>query len=437
MSPRPAIFISAVSCELRSARQLVANTLTFLGYDSDWQEIFGTEAGDLRSMLRRHIDSCKGLVQLVGECYGAEPPTTDDQFGRVSYTQYEALYASSRGKRVWYLFLDESFPTDSHETEVAEKQELQKVYRDRLKADAHLYHSLSTKEGLENSVLKLRDDLTRLRRGVKRWAASVAILLLASVGLSLWLLESQRQANQQQEQANQRLDALQARLDKLQEGVNSFAEVQSKVSREQPGQKSEQLEDRTYEELGKQLGLDPVALREQLPRFAEQLRKSPNASMYERANAAYVAKDYSEAERLALAAADEAQRASPPKNSEAIRAFELAGWSAEKRIDYVDALARFQDAEKLTDRTRDPLEWARVQFGIGMVQYDRGQNSDAESLCREVLKERERVLGPEHPDSLATRSQLENALYYQGKYAEDEEVIRVLLALKENALGPE
>src|SRR5579863_6792718 len=235
MSPRPAIFISAVSCELRSARQLVANTLTFLGYDSDWQEIFGTEAGDLRSMLRRHIDSCKGLVQLVGECYGAEPPTTDDQFGRVSYTQYEALYASSRGKRVWYLFLDESFPTDSHETEVAEKRELQKVYRDRLKADAHLYHSLSTKEGLENSVLKLRDDLTRLRRGVKRWAASVAILLLASVGLSLWLLESQHQANQQQEQANQRLDALQARLDKLQEGVNSFAEVQSKVSREQPG----------------------------------------------------------------------------------------------------------------------------------------------------------------------------------------------------------
>lgn len=44
MSPRPAIFISAVSCELRSARQLVANTLTFLGYESDWQEIFGAEA---------------------------------------------------------------------------------------------------------------------------------------------------------------------------------------------------------------------------------------------------------------------------------------------------------------------------------------------------------------------------------------------------------
>jgi tetratricopeptide (TPR) repeat protein len=413
MSPRPAIFVSAVSCELRSARQLVANTLTFLGYDSDWQEIFGTEAGDLRAMLRRRIDACKGLVQLVGECYGAEPPGADEKFGRVSYTQYEALYASSRGKRVWYLFLDESFPADSHGPEDPEKKELQRTYRDRLKADAHLYHSLGTREGLENSVLKLRDDLTRLRRGVKRWAMSVAILLLVSVGLSLWLLKSQHQANQQQQQANQRLDALQARLDQLQEGVNSFAEVQNKVSREQPNQKPEQVENRTYEELGKQLGLDPAALKEQLPRFADELRKSPTASTYERANAAYVARDYNEAERLALAAADEAQRANPPKNADAIRAFELAGWSAEKRIDYAEALSRFQSAEKLTDRTRDPLEWARVQFGIGMVHYDRGQYGEAESLFRDVLKERERMLGAEHAASLEARSQLETALYYQ------------------------
>jgi Tetratricopeptide repeat len=151
-------------------------------------------------MLRRRIDACKGLVQLVGECYGAEPPAADDQFGRLSYTQYEALYASSRGKRVWYLFLDESFPFDSHDPEDPEKKELQRTYRDRLKADAHLYHSLGTREGLENSVLKLRDDLTRLRRGVKRWAMSVAILLLVSVGLSLWLLQSQHQANQQQQE---------------------------------------------------------------------------------------------------------------------------------------------------------------------------------------------------------------------------------------------
>ena len=135
MSPRSAIFISAVSRELKSARQLVANTLTFLGYEPEWQDIFGTEEGDLRAILRRRIDSCKGVVQLVGQCYGAEPPVSDEQFGRVSYTQYEALYANSKRKKVWYLFLDESFPTDPHEEEYEEKQRLQSDYRARLKAD--------------------------------------------------------------------------------------------------------------------------------------------------------------------------------------------------------------------------------------------------------------------------------------------------------------
>jgi hypothetical protein len=41
--------------------------------------------------------------KLVGNCYGAEPPVSDEQFGRVSYTQYEALYAKSKGKKIWYL----------------------------------------------------------------------------------------------------------------------------------------------------------------------------------------------------------------------------------------------------------------------------------------------------------------------------------------------
>ena len=85
VSPRPTVFISAVSRELGSARQLVANTLSFLGYEPVWQDIFGTESGDLRGILRQQIDRCKGVVQLIGQCHGAEPPTADEQFGRVSF----------------------------------------------------------------------------------------------------------------------------------------------------------------------------------------------------------------------------------------------------------------------------------------------------------------------------------------------------------------
>jgi hypothetical protein len=74
MSPKPTIFTSAVSRELRNARQLMANTPTFLGYEPVWQDILGTETGDLGEMLRQQIYQCKGLVQLVGQCYRAEPP---------------------------------------------------------------------------------------------------------------------------------------------------------------------------------------------------------------------------------------------------------------------------------------------------------------------------------------------------------------------------
>jgi tetratricopeptide (TPR) repeat protein len=430
MSPRPAIFISAVSSELRSARQLVVNTLTFLGYDPEWQELFGTEEGDLRAMLSRRIDACKGMVQLVGKCYGAEPPNIDEQFGRVSYTQYEALYAGTKGKRVWYLFLDDTFPTDPHEAEDEEKRKLQSNYRAKVKADSHLYHPLSSREGLEASVLKLRDELTRLRRGVRRWATFVAVLLVLSVGLSVWLLESQRGSNKH-------LQAVEEKLEKLQQGVNSFVEVQNKVRQEQPGQKPDEVEERTYQELGKLLGIDAKTLKERLPRFAEELKKSPNATTIERANAAYVAKDYNEAEQLALAAAHEAYLASAAKNAEAIKALELAAWAAEKRVQYADALKRLHEAELLTDRNRDGVEWARLQFAIAWVLRDQGQYRDAEDVLREVLRERECALGSEHVDTLATRHTLATVICDQGKYSEAEAEFDAVLKLERKVLGPE
>ena len=210
MLPRPTIFISAVSAELRSARQLVANTLTFLGYEPVWQDVFGTETGDLCAVLREKIDQCKGLVQLVGYCYGAEPPTSDPEFGRISYAQYEALYARKRGKKVWYLFIDESFPIDAHEPEPAELRQLQSSYRNLLEADTHLFHSLRNREALEAGVLKLRDDLTQLRRGAQRWAIGVAVALGLIAALALWLVYGQRETKKAVEKMVREGDAVEA-----------------------------------------------------------------------------------------------------------------------------------------------------------------------------------------------------------------------------------
>ena len=208
MSPRPTIFISAVSKELRSARQLVANTLTFLGYEPVWQDIFGTEGGDLRQMLRDKIDESKGVVQLVGQCYGAEPTTPDPDFGRVSYTQYEALYARKKGTKVWYLFMDEDFPIDPHEPEPEDQRQLQAAYRSLLKADSHLFHPLKTREALEAGVLKLRDDLTELRKGARRWAWGIAAVLGFVALLVIWLVVGQSKVSS-------KIDKSQATLEKI------------------------------------------------------------------------------------------------------------------------------------------------------------------------------------------------------------------------------
>jgi hypothetical protein len=96
---QPSVFISCVSPEFRQIRSRVATILTRLGYTPIIQEIFGTEPGDLRQVLRDKIDACEGLIQIVGQGYGAEPPTVDAVYGRVSYTQFEFLYARSQRKR--------------------------------------------------------------------------------------------------------------------------------------------------------------------------------------------------------------------------------------------------------------------------------------------------------------------------------------------------
>jgi tetratricopeptide (TPR) repeat protein len=416
------VFISAVSRELRTARQLVANTLSFLGYEPVWQDIFGTESGDLRSVLRQQIDRCKGVVQLVGQCYGAEPPTPDEEFGRVSYTQYEALYARKRGKKVWYLFIDENFPADRCDSEPEELRALQAAYRRRLQSDTHVFHPLATIDALEASVLKLRDDLARLRRSLKRWALGVAALLVLIVALVIWQLRGQAE--------------MKVEIAKLRQGIMEYPRMDAQVRGSRTENNPAAVQEQVYAELGKQLGVDPKLLREKLPQLANQLKQSPNAGAYERANASYVAKDYAEAERLALEAAAESQRTKPQNSKNIVAALELAGLSAHRAIQYDRAMQHFREAEKLTDRNRDLNEWVRLQDEIADLLVAQGKYSNAEKVFRSVIEARTRALGPEHPDTLDSRHRLIYALSRQSRYAEAEAEARQVLKLREKVLGP-
>ena len=434
MSPRPPIFISAVSRELRSARQLVANTLTFLGYEPVWQDIFGTEGGDLREVLRQRIDQCKGVVQLVGQCYGAEPPTMEVKNGRVSYTQYEALYARERGKKVWYLFIDETFPIDAHDPEPEELRELQATYRRRIRADAHLFHSLTSREALEAGVLKLRDDLTKLRRGVKQWAAGVAVLLVVSVALGFWLLRGQRETTQELRETKQAMTAMATEMAKFRQGLTDYPKVEAQV-RQSKTEDPAVLQERVYQELSKKVGIDGNVLRQALPRLAENLKHAPDATSYERANASYFTKDYPEAEKAAVSAVEEAEKAGKPEI--ALQALEIAGWSATERLQYADAMRYFRRAEKLTDIQRDPKEWALVQQEIADLMLDQGQYQEAEKLLERLLELRVRLFGPENPGTIRTRANLAAAQLALGNPAEAERQYREVIKITEKLFGPE
>jgi tetratricopeptide (TPR) repeat protein len=431
----PLIFISAVSRELRSGRQLAANTLTFLGYQPIWQDVFGTETGDLRGMLRQQIDQCKGVLQIVGNCFGAEPPTPDPEFGRVSYTQYEALYARKRGKKVWYLFIDETFPVDACEAEPAELRALQAAYRQRLQSDAHLFHPLTSREGLEASVLKLRDDLVRLRRGVKRWAAGVAIMLALSVGLGVWLLYNQRESTKRIVEAQQAVVTMSQEMTKLREGILKYPRVEAEVRQSQTEENPAVVQQKVYDALSKEVGVDSKVLQQKLPDVAINLQRAPDATTYEKANAAYVANNFDEAERLALQAIDELQKTSS-KPAEIVQAYQLAGFSAQKRIQFKTALEYFRAAEKLTDRQTNATQWADVQHAIGDLLMEQGSYRDAEEVLRAAAEARERALGADNADTLRSRTRVAYAQYRQGKYNEAVEGFRGIVAMEERIFGP-
>jgi Domain of unknown function (DUF4062) len=174
---KPSVFISCVSPEFREIRSRVAAILTRLGYTPVFQEIFGTEPGDLRQVLRDKVDACEGLIQIVGYGYGLEPPSVDPNYGRVSYTRFEFRYAREKKKKTWLLFAGDAcsrdtplerldLPNDPAHPDVAgyqaERRALQLAYRDKRRNDRHLYHKAKNDTDLEVKIERLRNELTEL-----------------------------------------------------------------------------------------------------------------------------------------------------------------------------------------------------------------------------------------------------------------------------------
>jgi len=197
---RPRLFLSTVSEELRTARQAIAATVRTLGFDPVSQDDFSTGYGELRNWLRKQIDSCEGLIQLVGHGYGAEPPEVDPEYGRVSYTQFEFLYAGLRSKKTWVIVIGDGCRRDKPIDQLdlpreaghpdptgyqAERLKLQQDYIARLTRENHLRHSANNDTELQNIALRLRDELGELR---KRTEGRIRRLTFAIVGILVGLV---------------------------------------------------------------------------------------------------------------------------------------------------------------------------------------------------------------------------------------------------------
>ena len=224
-----------------------------------------------------------------------------------------------------------------------------------------------------------------------------------------------------------------AEMAKLRAGIMRFAQLEAQVC--QPGER--QMQSVVYAELASQLGIDGQLLRGKLPTVAAYLRRSPSASLFERANAAYVAKEYNEAELLAVQAANQARRLSPPDTKILIQALELAGRSAQAVVQYPRAMEHLREAEKRTDLHRNSEEWAQVQDAIADLLFAQGRFGEAETLYRRVIELRSRILGPEHPETLASRNRLIYALNEEEKHADAEKEARQVVDLREKILGAE
>ena len=253
---QPLVFISCVSPEFRQTRSRVAAILTRLGYTPSIQEIFGTEPGDLRQVLRDKIDACQGLIQIIGHGYGAEPPTVDAGYGRVSYTQFEFLYARAQKKKTWLLFAADActrdtllerldLPNDPTHPDPsgyqAERRALQLVYRDKRRNDGHLYYDAISDVDLDLHVERLRDELAELRRAFEAWQKEVLErLTITTEKIRAHLLESVERTHQtalaeaekvkgweERKRLRQAAEKVYAgRLSRIDELAASFAEIE-------------------------------------------------------------------------------------------------------------------------------------------------------------------------------------------------------------------
>ena len=283
--------------------------------------------------------------------------------------------------------------------------------------------------------------LVRRNRVVVITTSAILASLIIGLGASTWSLLRERQARQAAATAEANEAALQ---EKLRQSIQQFAQVQSQMRQDQSQNDSSNLQQNIYKELARQLKIDEKVLQTRLPQLANELRVSTNASAYTRAEAAYVVKDHAAAEGLALVAVEEALNAKPVRTNDAIKAYTLAGNAAGGRPDGASALNHFREAEKLTDRARDPVQWAFQQRDIAYSLDAQGKSAEAVAIFQTALETYLAARGEKDPMvlnirnlQLAAQRHLAGDLDHKGDIVGSEKALQTALVMARPLHGEE
>ena len=473
---KPRIFISAVTKELRSARQIVANTLIALGYEPLWQDIFDTSGEDIRAMLRKKIDSCSAVLQIAGEAYGAEPRVPDETFGRVSYTQYEALYARSIGKKVYYLIASsnisrdatpESIDSPRDESENArvdaiQRRHLQRDYLASIQSTGHIYYPVQSNPETELAVRRLKDELDQLRRGFRNWMIGVSAGLLVIAFGILWLggglhgllasvKEAQKKTVEQLaasgdkttkelkevvESAIKELTNPSVLAEQIRKEIHATAEARITTLTDEQGR------GRKIAEIEKERDLATGRVDDLVKLIQEGLKEGPSP-VFQRAADILQKEGTDEAlaylESRRKSTLDDARRHAEQAKTSLARAEsekELRNKSLQALVleaELLESKLQWEPAIKLRQEIADlASDWFEARNSLGLLYLELARFQEAEDNFRATLK----LAATELKESVA-RSHLARVLQATNRLTEAEQQYRQSLAVVERVYGPD
>ncbi len=425
----------------------MANQLYFLSYQPVWQDVFGYETGDVLEFHRRKIDLCVAVIQLVGRNSGKEPIGSRHEFGRVSFTQFEALYSKKRGKKIYYLLFNDAYPRDSTDPVPEEQLALQDRYRGEILASGNLYAEISSVAELKVAILSLghkREELEklwnkqaadrdkilhRIQRTTERAlsygrrnllvASAVLAAVIVSMGIVIGMFlqirkdiaeiprkEGALRQVQVEEQGPQAvLAAVLGELRSTGPAANAEAVVSAEV------------------EASRKLGISVHEVRAQIAKAGEKANERLSLS----SDLALLAAPRSGADSHE---AEVRSNARETARDERIRALMDLAEIERLRIRFEPASSYVEEAAQLVDPGADPERWARIQWIRADLAFDQSRLERSEDLWMSLLPYYIRTAGPESKEALDIRNNIAVILGDRGRYQEAETEHRTILALE-------